>query len=255
MSASKTAGAIGTIPRQTLYELVRHSIQDRILAGHWRPGQKIPPEQELARQAGVSTGTVRKALEWLAAEGVVQRRQGVGTFVATFNRQGFRNVFQPFQSTDGRRRYDERRLVRFERLVADAETAGFLAVEEGTPLIHTVRHFLRRDGASGTVVSVDESYLNARYFPKFTEAMFLMRFRPDDSLYKFYDREFGVVITSQRCRLRFEMLSGREAQAIGMPGACAVVTARRISMALGRTPVEYRINRMDARNLEISFDL
>ena len=51
--------------------------------GEWRPGEAIPSEIELARRFGVSQGTVRKAIDALAADNLVVRRQGKGTFVAT----------------------------------------------------------------------------------------------------------------------------------------------------------------------------
>ena len=52
-------------------------------AGEWKPGEAIPSEIELAARFKVSQGTVRKAIDELAAENLVVRRQGKGTFVAT----------------------------------------------------------------------------------------------------------------------------------------------------------------------------
>ena len=52
-------------------------------SGEWRPGEAIPSEIELARRYEVSQGTVRKAIDALAADNLVVRRQGKGTFVAT----------------------------------------------------------------------------------------------------------------------------------------------------------------------------
>ena len=49
----------------------------------WRPGEALPSEIELAARFGVSQGTVRKAIDALAADNLVVRRQGKGTFVAT----------------------------------------------------------------------------------------------------------------------------------------------------------------------------
>src|SRR3970282_1844387 len=60
-------------------DLLLHSLQ----RGEWRPGAAIPSELELAAQYRVSQGTVRRAIDELAAENLVVRRQGKGTFVAT----------------------------------------------------------------------------------------------------------------------------------------------------------------------------
>ncbi len=61
-------------------------VQD-LQAGEWKPGEAIPSEIELAARFGVSQGTVRKAIDDLAAENLLMRRQGKGTFVATHAEQ------------------------------------------------------------------------------------------------------------------------------------------------------------------------
>ena len=50
--------------------------------GHWATGDKLPPEKEIADAVGLSLGTVQKALSRLAADNVVVRRHGHGTFVS-----------------------------------------------------------------------------------------------------------------------------------------------------------------------------
>ncbi len=64
-----------------LYAQVRERLVERIRSGQWKPGQLIPNEFEIAAEFGVSQGTARKAISELAAEGLVLRRQGRGTFV------------------------------------------------------------------------------------------------------------------------------------------------------------------------------
>ena len=54
-------------------------------SGEWGPGDAIPSESELAARFSVSQGTVRKAIDEMAAENLLVRRQGKGTFVATHN--------------------------------------------------------------------------------------------------------------------------------------------------------------------------
>lgn len=60
-----------------LYLLLR----DRILGGHLAPGARLPGELRLAEAHGVSRVTVRRALDGLAAEGLIERRAGSGTVV------------------------------------------------------------------------------------------------------------------------------------------------------------------------------
>ena len=67
---------------QPLYRQIKTLITRSLVSGEWRPGEPIPSEMELASRYSVSQGTVRKALDALAAENIVVRRQGRGTFVA-----------------------------------------------------------------------------------------------------------------------------------------------------------------------------
>ena len=60
-------------------------LRERIFAGAWGPGDRLPHEDELSAGLGVSPGTVRSALRQLAGAGLVVRKQRLGTFVA---RQG-----------------------------------------------------------------------------------------------------------------------------------------------------------------------
>src|SRR5260370_19803555 len=62
-------------------------------AGEWRPAESIPSEIELATRFRVSQGTVRKAIDALAGDNLVIRRQGKGTFVATHT-QGKNSMFR-----------------------------------------------------------------------------------------------------------------------------------------------------------------
>src|SRR5450755_2642335 len=66
-----------------LYRQIKGLIMQSLETGEWRPGEAIPSEIELAARYKVSQGTVRKAVDELAAENLLVRRQGKGTFVAT----------------------------------------------------------------------------------------------------------------------------------------------------------------------------
>lgn len=57
-------------------------MRDRIFAGNYRSGESLPSEQELSEQFQVSRITVRAAIAKLQANALVERRQGVGTFVS-----------------------------------------------------------------------------------------------------------------------------------------------------------------------------
>jgi len=64
-----------------LYKQICELLHREITAGHWLPGERIPVESELANSLGVAIGTLRKALSQLESEGMLERRQGSGTYV------------------------------------------------------------------------------------------------------------------------------------------------------------------------------
>src|SRR3954464_8980664 len=76
-----------------LYEQIKILLTQSLVAGEWKPGEAIPSEMELASRFNVSQGTVRKAIDELASEHILMRRQGKGTFVASHNEPSYRYRF------------------------------------------------------------------------------------------------------------------------------------------------------------------
>ncbi|MCT6881409.1 MAG: GntR family transcriptional regulator, partial [Snodgrassella alvi] len=68
-----------------LYQSVMKRVVHLLVDGDFKPGQPLPSEWNLAEQWKVSQGTIRKGLSELAARGILQRQQGVGTFVTKQN--------------------------------------------------------------------------------------------------------------------------------------------------------------------------
>ena len=86
-----------------LYLQLRDALAERVAAGEWKPGTAIPNEGDLAREFGVSAGTMRKALDLLEDEHLVTRRQGRGTFVNDQNSEELAVRFCNVRKPDGRR--------------------------------------------------------------------------------------------------------------------------------------------------------
>lgn len=73
---------------QTKSSQVERRLRNSILKGKWQPGEKLPPEREILKKFNISRTTLRDALNALANEGMLERRQGAGTFVAKFQTAG-----------------------------------------------------------------------------------------------------------------------------------------------------------------------
>src|SRR6476469_7469351 len=74
-------GMIEPVKRSRIYEHIVQQIRALISDGSWAPGGQIPPERELAERFRVSRTSVREALRALEMQGVIESRQGGGTFV------------------------------------------------------------------------------------------------------------------------------------------------------------------------------
>jgi GntR family transcriptional regulator len=79
--ASRPGSVVPFEPGQSRYGALAAAIKARIVAGEWPPAGALPAEQTLAQEHGVALGTLRRALELVSAEGLIERVHGRGTFV------------------------------------------------------------------------------------------------------------------------------------------------------------------------------
>src|SRR5574343_2046782 len=128
-TASGSAGSASAAPSPTfspLYQQIKGLITQSLQSGEWKPGELIPSEVELANRFKVSQGTVRKAIDELAAENLVMRKQGKGTFVATHAEQHVQYRFLKLLPDTGDARVEspaQRRVIDCRRLRANADVA------------------------------------------------------------------------------------------------------------------------------------
>lgn len=80
------SGAAEDAPSPPLYARLKHFVRSRVETGEWTTGQRVPSENELVEMLGVSRMTANRALRELAAEGLVVRVRGKGSFVAVQKR-------------------------------------------------------------------------------------------------------------------------------------------------------------------------
>jgi DNA-binding GntR family transcriptional regulator len=83
MTANGSAETLTADPRTSLVDGAERAVRRWLTPGRFRPGDRLPPEQELAGMLGVSRGTLRSALRRLEEAGEIVRRQGSGTFVGS----------------------------------------------------------------------------------------------------------------------------------------------------------------------------
>ena len=73
------------IRREALHETIQHRIERFIIESGLRPGDPLPPQQDLARALGISVPSLREAMKSLEALGMIEVRHGAGTYVGSFS--------------------------------------------------------------------------------------------------------------------------------------------------------------------------
>jgi len=219
---------------QPLYAQVKALMMQRLIAGQWRPGEMLPSEFQLADQFGVSQGTVRKALDELAAENVLVRRQGRGTFVAEHD--DHRALFHFFHlvGPDGERRLPESRFISVRKGLANRLEAGRLALGRGAPVIR-IRRLRLLDGRP---VIAETIAVPQRLFPDLAD----IRDVPN-TLYDLYERRYGITIARAVERLAAVAADERSAELLDIPPGAPLLEIDRTALALDGAPVEWRVSR------------
>jgi GntR family transcriptional regulator len=221
-----------TDPRP-LYAKVREQLVERIRSGIWKPGQLIPSEFEIAAEFGVSQGTARKAIGALAAERLVMRQQGRGTFVVEHTPAHvlfrFFNMFdaageliipdsRPTRPRVGRATSAEERAL---HLAAGAEVIRIdrVRTRAGIPFIcETIR-------------------LPQELFPDLAQIAEL-----PNTLYDLFQKTYGILLVRTEDRLSATAADADTAGVLSLVPGAPLLRIDRTAFGLDDRPIEWRVS-------------
>lgn len=227
-------GAAAATPAfSPLYQQIKVLLTRSLSQGEWKPGEGLPSEPELARRFKVSQGTVRKALDALTADGVLMRRQGKGTFVATHAEARVQYRFLRLMPDQGRREPMQRRFLELNRLRANADIARALELKAGDGVLQLRRLLL--SGAAPVVL--DEIWLPARLFKGLT-AERLAAYR--GPMYGMFESEFGVQMIRAEEKIRAVAASAADGALLNLAEGAPLLLVERRSFTYTDRPVELR---------------
>lgn len=217
-----------------LYRQIRDRLVGSLQSGEWRPGEAIPSEIDLAARYGVSQGTVRKAIDALAAEHLLVRRQGRGTFVASHQEPRAQIRFLRLRPDDGADPVQPHsRFLECRRLRAPQEIARSLDLKAGDSVV-MIRRLLEFDGVP-TVL--EEIWLPGSTFRGLTAERLSAYSGP---FYALLETEFGTRMIRASERLRAVSAGEAEADALGVREGTPLLLVERVSSTYGDKPVEVR---------------
>jgi GntR family transcriptional regulator, histidine utilization repressor len=156
-------------PPQALYQQAKSYVQSKLLSGEWKSGDMIPSENRLVSDLSMSRMTVNRALRELAAEGLLTRIAGVGTFVAAEKPQS--NLLMIANIGDEIRQRGH--VYRCDVISVSRESASMaVAAAIGLPTGHSVFHVVCVHYEEETAVQLEDRYVNPEMVPEFLNQTF-----------------------------------------------------------------------------------
>jgi GntR family transcriptional regulator len=235
-AATAEAAVTATPAFSPLYQQIKALILQSLQAGEWKPGESIPSEMDLAARFRVSQGTVRKAIDELAAENLVVRRQGKGTFVATHAEQHLRYRFLKLMPDSGDREGEgpaQRTVLECRRVRAAAEVARALALRPGDAVLQ-VRRIL---SFAGVPTILEDLWLPGNAFKGLSAEQMASFVGPT---YAMYEVEFGVRMVRAEEKIRAVAADASQAALLNVEPRSPLLSVERIAYTYSDAPMELR---------------
>ena len=231
--ASRSAPRSPSPTFSPLYRQIKDFLIRSLEDGEWGPGDAIPSEGELAARFNVSQGTVRKAIDEMAAENMLVRRQGKGTFVATHSDPRFFYRFLRLVPDDGIATHAVSDPLSCVKLDATLEVAAALGLSVGEQVLYVERLLRFR----GEAVVFDQIYLVGELFKGLT----LDRLGGGEkSLYTLFEALFGVRMVRAEEKIRAVAADPVAAQLLDLEVGTPLLSVERTAYTYGNRPAEWR---------------
>ncbi|WP_417803486.1 GntR family transcriptional regulator [Thalassospira lucentensis] len=222
--------------RLPAYLQLRDRLAARIAAGEWRADDVLPSENVLTRESGLSVGTVRRAIQQLVDEGLLERRQGSGTFLRkpAFDATLFR--FFALQPKDGKPVIPVSRVIARTRAKAPSQAAQILGTEDCIRID-------RLRVVSDEILLSEEIWLPNHLFDGF-DSVDASSIGP--LLYPYYQERYGVFVARAEDEVSFATASPAQAQRLNRLPGDPLARIERTAFSLTGDAIEWRVAYGDA---------
>lgn len=210
--------------RTPLYVRLANTIERNITDGVWRMGSKIPSERELIEMYGMSRITVRKAIDELERQGLVERVQGKGTFVVSRGIvQSLGGMYSFSREMERQGKIASTRLLERGFAAAPHNIATNLGLEDGARIIFVNR---LRCADADVPIMFERTYFSADRYP------FVMDIDLDHrSLYQTLETEYGVTIDKALERFKACAITREEGELLGCREGHYGLLVKRVSFS------------------------
>jgi GntR family transcriptional regulator len=216
--------------KKPLYQQLRDVLAERISEGTWKPGAAIPNETELAREFGVSAGTMRKALDLMEMDRLLTRRQGRGTFVNDQASDDLALRFSALRGADGLHLESEARTIKVAESAPSERERQRLQLGPNERIFRIDHLCLHNDEP----FMVRRAVVPAALFPGLDrQAAVASRIRT-------LAQQYGVLIGKAEECISIAQASPEVADALRVAAGTPLMLLNRIAFALDGRPVEWR---------------
>jgi GntR family transcriptional regulator len=219
-----------------LYQQIKGLILRSLQAGEWKAGDMIPSEFDLAARFRVSQGTVRKAIDELATDNLLVRRQGKGTFVATHAEQHTQYRFLRLVPDHGNLDSQgpaSRRIIECKRLRAPADVARQLQLRTGDPVLEVKRVLAFGD----TPTILEELWLPGGPFKGLTQDTLAQDQGP---MYALFEAQFGVRMVRAEEKVKAVGAPDDVAELLALTAGEPLLLVERLAYTYNDVPMELR---------------
>ena len=229
--ASDKGLATSRLVSRPLYLQVRDALIERIGIGDWKPGMAIPNEVDLAREFGISSGTMRKALDLLETQRVLSRKQGRGTFVNDQSSVALASRFWRLSTSDGTPITGDTKTIEILEAQATEEEGRRLRLAHPSNVYR-----VRRQRSHGErPFMIEEASLPAALFPGLLERTDIKH--NVVALAQVY----GILLGKAEERISVGGAPGAIADTLRVAPNTAVMLLDRLLLTLDGQPVEWRV--------------
>ncbi len=240
-SSQSTASAAGGSSVSTpafspLYQQIKGLILHSLQHGEWKPGEVIPSEMELAARFRVSQGTVRKAIDELAADNLLMRRQGKGTFVATHAERQVQYRFLKLLPDVGDAREEgpaQRTILECKRSRASADVARALQLRTGDAIIQARRIL----SFAGVPTILEDIWLPGQAFKGLTAEQMSAYQGPT---YAMFELDYGVRMVRAEEKIRAVLPDEEQAALLLVKPQTPLLSVERLAHTYNDVPMELR---------------
>lgn len=222
--------ATSLVSTRPLYVQLRDALAERIASGTWKPGAAIANEGDLAREFGVSPGTMRKALDQMEHERLVTRRQGRGTFVNDQSLDEFSHRFINIRGPNGERLMGDVKSVEIAEGAANEMECARLSLRAGDR-VYRIRRVRLVDELP---FMLEEASMPATQFPG------LEKKSSGTHRIVCLAQEYGILLGKAGERVSIATASPAVAEALSIAPGLPVAVLDRIVQAIDGQPVEWR---------------